>query len=79
MRYKIWFGHTSEVQVANLASARATICQQARQCGNRNPKLFSIDCEQQGRFVYLSKACRKKDQDGRSAFAVIQKLENVNG
>lgn len=79
MRYKIWFSHTSEVQVRNLASARTTICQQARQCGNRNPKLFSIDCEQQGRFVYLSKASRKNDQTGSSAFAVIKKLENVNG
>ena len=75
MRYKIWFGHTSEVQVRDLASAREAICQQARQCGNRNPKLFSIDCEQQGRFVYLSKASRKNDQTGSSAFAVIKKLD----
>jgi hypothetical protein len=75
MRYKIWFSHTSEVQVCDLASAREAICQQARQCGNRNPKLFSLDCEQQGRFVYLSKAARKNDQTGRMAFAVIQKLD----
>ena len=75
MRYKIWFSHTSEVQVRNLASAREAICQQARQCGNRNPKLYSINCEQQGRFFYLSKASRKNDQTGGKAFAVIQKLD----
>jgi hypothetical protein len=76
MRYKIWFSHTAEVQVQDLAEARRAICQQARQCGgNRNPKLFSLDCEQQGRFVYLSKAARKNDQTGGKAFAVIRKLE----
>lgn len=75
MRYKIWFSHTAEVQVQDLAEARQAICQQARQCGNRNPKLFSIDCAAQGRFVYLSKASRKNDQTGRMAFAVIQKLD----
>jgi hypothetical protein len=76
MRYKIWFSHTSEVQVQDLASAREAICQQARQCGNRNPKLFSIDCSQQGRFVYLSKDDRNNDQTGSSAFAVVRKLEH---
>jgi len=74
MRYKIWFSHTSEVQVQDLAEARLAICQQARQCGNRKPKLFSIDCEHQGRFVYLTRAAQENDQTGMAAFAVIQKL-----
>jgi hypothetical protein len=75
MRYKIWFSHTAEVQVQDLAEARQAICSEARRCGTRNPKLFSIDCHHRGRFVYLSKAARKNDETGRTAFAVIQKLD----